>query len=186
MYVHSSTATDCIPTFISACKLMRYLCLLSTDPTPLPTPLDAGITETAAAEVVPNPTEGPKEELTVFTNPPPTEAAAAASEEVAPTELVPSAAPPDPVNTDEPVAETVAPVEVATVAPAEPEPEPEPEVHITEAPAVETAAPTDTAVIEDQPVATADAKIEGEDSAGQDVVVEDGIDGEKCVERVQG
>lgn len=141
------------------------------NPTPLPTQLDVGITETAA-EGAPDTTEGPKDDLTVFTGPPSTEVAAAP--EVLATEAVTAAAlPPATVNTEEPVVETDAPVAAATAAAAVPEPEPEPEPLNTDPPAVVTAAPTVTAEIEDEPVATAGAKVEDNE---EDVVVEEGTD----------
>ncbi|XP_068454377.1 podoplanin isoform X2 [Clinocottus analis] len=133
-------------------------------PTEIPEELHTAIDE-IVADIAPEVTDAPKEELTLITGPPATEPAAAPEEvpieEVATTEVVTEAAPPaSTVNTEEAVVETEA---AATEAP---------EPIITDPPVVETAEPTETATVEVLP--TGAAKVEtGEDG----VVVEDTEEG---------
>ncbi|KAF1390659.1 hypothetical protein PFLUV_G00060310 [Perca fluviatilis] len=143
-------------------------------PTEIPSHPDDEITE-IVADIIPEATEAPKEDLTVITGPPATEPAAApeevatevpeevATEEVA-TEVVTEAAlPAFTVNTEEAVVETEAPSVAATVAAPEP--------LITDAPVVETEAPDESTDVEVQPEVTEAAK------TGEDVVLEDTVDG---------
>ncbi|TDH10650.1 hypothetical protein EPR50_G00078190 [Perca flavescens] len=131
---------------------------------------DDEITETVA-DIIPEATEAPKEDLTVITGPPATEPAAAPEEvatevpeevatevhvEVA-TEVVTEAAlPAFTVNTEEAVVETEAPSAAATAAAPEP--------LITDAPVVETEASDESTDVEVQPEVT---------EATETVVVED-------------
>lgn len=141
------------------------------NPTPLPTQLDDIITEDIT-HGLPDATEAPKEELTVFTGPPST-AVAAAPEELATVAVTAahSAPEPSPANTEEPAVETEAPAVAATAAAEVTEAGPEPEVPHTDPPAVVTAAPTVAAKTEEEPVATAGAKME--EGADGEVLVED-------------
>lgn len=140
------------------------------NPTPLPTTqLDVTITEETAPAVA-DATEAPKEELTVFTGPPSTAVAAAPGELATVAVTAAQSANPAPANTEEPEVETEAPTAAATAAAEVTEAEPEPEVLHTDPPAVVTAAPTVAAKTEEEPVATAGAKV---DEGGDEVLVED-------------
>ncbi|XP_062282629.1 testis-specific gene A8 protein [Scomber scombrus] len=106
------------------------------------------------------------DDSTVFTGPPATDPPAAPADVTkALTENVPeTTAPTLPETTEEPVVETVAPAAASTEPPAAPE------SIITDAPSVETAAPTEPAKPEVPPAATGAA----EEGPGGEVVVEEG------------
>ncbi|XP_070823688.1 podoplanin [Chaetodon trifascialis] len=104
-------------------------------PTVFPTSADDGVTE-ITADTTADATHNPKDNLNVVTGPPPTDPVAAPGEVA--TEVATVAVPPSPaVTTEEPIAETQAPIVVTAPPPPPPEP-----VN-TDAPAVETAAPSE-------------------------------------------
>ncbi|KAF0036431.1 hypothetical protein F2P81_011743 [Scophthalmus maximus] len=149
-------------------------------PTEIPAEFGTGITASVAdvgdiVDVTAAATEAAKEEVTdVVTGPPATEPAVASAEEEVTTEATTEgAAPAITVNTEEAVFETHRPSAAATEAP---------EPLTTEAPAVETAAPTEPAEVETQPEVTAAAKKETE----EEVVVEDNPEEEQGSGQVVG
>lgn len=139
--------------------------LLSPGPTELPAYSDNPFTDTKA-DVTAKATDAPKEDLTVFTGPPTTDQAAVPQEVT--TDAVTEAPLPSTAVITEHHVETESPAPAFTAAP---------EPLTTDSPAVETAAPTDSAEVEVQTEAMGATEADMRDQ----VLVEEDTEGEECV-----